>query len=79
MKFRSYSFPKFLINNENEVQYTLGVTLARYKNGKLIQHNGLKDFPKSIHIKTTNNEDFELYEIAGQRFYAYSPDNRTLC
>ena len=72
--FRSYSFPKFLISNENEVQYTLGVTLARYKNGKLIQHNGLKDFPKSIHIKTTNNEDFELYEIEGQRFYAYSPD-----
>jgi len=74
--FKSYSFPKFLVTSEADIQTRLGIAIARYRDNDLIYNGGNYRFPEKRNFFPTLDKQFYKFKSNGKQFYIYQPDQK---
>lgn len=72
--FKSYSFPKFLISSESDIQLRLKIAVARYHKGSLVYSSENYKFPEESTFLPQRENLFYKYTVAKKTYYVYQPD-----
>lgn len=76
--FKSYSFPKFLITSESEIQSTLNISVARYNSNRLIYKTEGSNFSSSTDYIPAIRSRFFRFLHNDQWYYCYQQKNNKL-
>ncbi|MBV5343333.1 hypothetical protein JZU68_06880, partial [bacterium] len=72
--FKSYSFPKFLISSESDIQSQLKIGVARYHKGLLVYSSENYKFPEESTFLPKRENLFYKYTVAKKTYYVYQPN-----
>jgi len=76
--FKSYSFPKFLISAETDIQSRLKIAVARYHKGKLVYSSTNYKFPEENTFLPEKENLYYKFSLAQKTYYVYQT-NRENC
>lgn len=76
--FKSYSFPKFLISSESEIQSTLNISVARYKSKQLVYKTEGSNFSPGVDFIPDIRSRFFRFLHNDEWYYCYQQKNNKL-
>jgi len=72
--FKSYSFPKFLISAESDIQSRLKIAVARYHKGALVYSSENYKFPETSSFLPKRENLFYKFTTSQKTYYIYQPN-----
>ncbi len=72
--FKSYSFPKFLISSESDIQSRLKIAVARYHKGALVYSSENYKFLETSTFLPVRENLFYKFTASQKTYYVYQPD-----
>ncbi len=74
--FKSYSFPKFLVTSETDIQARLDIAIARYRADELIYNGGNYRFNDKRSYFPYKDKKFYKFKSTDKQFYIFQPNKQ---